>query len=226
MTLLWPLQALPPREILADIAPRSLAAPASVSGIQQVVAADAGIWKIAFGGIPVVRSDSVLTWRAISTMLEGRMFPVLVPVSNWYQPEPPEAEALKLWDPVPHSDDATFADGTMYQGRVNDVTLLSAVAARAVTATFNIVVVGASLQPGQHFSLGERLYRMRTVTRTSPTQATVTFRPPAREAVAAGTRVELDNPVSRMRLASDNEMDLPLDYGRYSFPTVNFIEDV
>nr|WP_323130860.1 hypothetical protein [Sinorhizobium medicae] len=54
----------------------------------------------------------------------------------------------------------------------------------------------------------------------------MTFRPPARETTVAGQRVELDDPVCRMRLASDAEMDLPLDYGRWSFPTVNFIEDV
>ncbi|MDE4556456.1 hypothetical protein LOF28_34705, partial [Sinorhizobium meliloti] len=78
--------------------------------------------------------------------------------------------------------------------------LLSAVASRAVSATFNVVAAGAKMQPGQIFSLGERLYRLRTVTWTSATVAAVTFRPPAREAAVAGQRVELDDPVCRMRL--------------------------
>jgi hypothetical protein len=29
-----------------------------------------------------------------------------------------------------------------------------------------------------------------------------------------------------MRLASDDAMDLPLDFDRWGFPSVNFIEDV
>lgn len=226
MTLRWPLDILPPREIVADIAPRSMAAPAAVSGVQQVVASDAGLWKVAFGGIPVVNGNAVLTWRAIAATLEGRIQPILVPLSHWYQPEPPNAEALGLWEPVGHSDNTRFTDGTGYRGSVNDVRLLSAVASRAVSAMFNVYAAGAKMQPGQIFSLGERLYRLRTVTWTSATVAAVTFRPPAREAAVAGQRVELDDPVCRMRLASDAEMDLPLDYGRWSFPTVNFIEDV
>ncbi|MDE4556455.1 hypothetical protein [Sinorhizobium meliloti] len=89
MTLRWPLDILPPREIVADIAPRSMAAPAAVSGVQQVVASDAGLWKVALGGIPVVNGNAVLTWRAIAATLEGRIQPILVPLSHWYQPEPP-----------------------------------------------------------------------------------------------------------------------------------------
>ena len=32
--------------------------------------------------------------------------------------------------------------------------------------------------------------------------------------------------VLRVRLASDSEMYLPLEYGRWSFPSVNFLEDL
>jgi len=39
--------------------------------------------------------------------------------------------------------------------------------------------------------------------------------------------MEFDNPVCRMRLASDAEMDMDLDLiAPWSFHTVNFIEDV
>jgi hypothetical protein len=113
----------------------------------------------------------------------------------------------------------------MYQGGVVDVTLASAIPLRGVSANITITAA-AQIQPGQHFSIGERLYRVRTIDYTSDTTATITFRPPAREAANLGARLEFDFPVCRMRLASDGEMDLPLDYGRWSFPTVNFVEDV
>jgi hypothetical protein len=71
------------------------------------------------------------------------------------------------------------------------------------------------------------MYRIRTVQMTGANTATITFRPPAREAVSAGTEMEFDRPVCRMRLATDAEMDLDLDLvAPWSYPTVNFIEDV
>jgi len=224
-TLLWPLGVLPPRELMIDIAPRSLAGPSSVSGVSQVVASDAGIWKATYAGIPVVDDQKVLAWRAINNLLEGRLISILVPIWRWYQPVPAEADELALYDPVPHSDQSPFSDGSMYQGGVIDVTLASSIPLRGVTA--NISIKSADMiQPGQHFSIEGRLYRVRTVNYTSETTAAITFRPPAREAASVGARLEFDFPVCRMRLASDGEMDLPLDYGRWSFPTVNFIEDV
>jgi hypothetical protein len=70
------------------------------------------------------------------------------------------------------------------------------------------------------------MYRLKTVVYASDTSAAITFRPPLREAASADDRLEFDDPVVRMRLASDSEMDLDLEGRRRSFPTVNFIEDV
>src|SRR5690606_29591421 len=130
-----------------------------------------------------------------------------------------------LYEPVPHSDDSPFSDGSEYQGGVIDVTLASNIPLRGTTAMIAIHVAH-EIQPGQHFSIDERLYRIRTIEHLGEGAATITFRPPAREAAMIGARLEFDFPVCRMRLASDSEMDLALDYGRWSFPSLNFIEDV
>lgn len=222
--MLWPLDVLPPREIAVDLAPRSLAGPSSVSGFAQVVASDAGLWTITYGSVPVVTPPRVKMWRTMDVLLEGRLNPVLVPISNRYQPFA-EADA-DLYDAVPHSDDAFFADGSGYVlAPVIDVIAAGGAALRAtsIAVTINYAAV---IEPGQHFSIGERMYRVRTVTYTDATHATITFRPPLREAVTAGARLEFDNPVCRMRLASDDSMRLSLDYNLWSFPSVSFIEDV
>jgi concanavalin A-like lectin/glucanase superfamily protein len=55
--------------------------------------------------------------------------------------------------------------------------------------------------------------------------ATVTIRPPLREATDAGTRVEFDNPACVMRLAEPDAMDLVLDRRIYGQANVKFVED-
>jgi len=225
MTILWPFDVLTPQHPTFDIAPRSLSGPPSVSGKSQVTSSDAGIWKASYQEVPVVDAGKILAWRAVANLLEGRLNPILVPVTRFYQPVPDGAEEAGLYAPVPHSDNAWFLDGTGYISQVIDVTLAGSAPLRAVSATINVNVAGL-IQPGQHFSIDGRLYLLRSVVYTSETAASITFRPPLREAASAGSRLEFDWPVCRMKLATDGEMDLPLESARWGFPTVNFVEDV
>jgi hypothetical protein len=165
----------------------------------------------------------VKCFRAVANLLEGRMNPILVPFLPYerrHQPVPAGAEPL--YASVPHSDDALFDDDTGYVGRVIDVVTVGSMAVRAVSGTVAVNYAG-TIEPGQHFSAGERLYRVRSF---NPETGAMTFRPPLREAVASGANLEFDDPVCRMRLATDSEMDLPLNHVVRGMPTVNFIEDL
>lgn len=225
MTIRWPVAVLAPRTVSFDVASRTLAGPSAASGFTQVSASSAGIWKATFADVRVATEQHALAWRAIAALLEGRLGSILVPLCRGYQPKPDGAEAAGLWGPVPHADDAFFGDGSGYVGRVIDVQLTGAIVKGATTASIAINVAGL-IQPGQHFSIGERLYRLKSVSYTTDTTASITFTPPAREAASAGDNLEFDDPVVRMRLASDNEMDLPLELRRFANPTVQFLEDV
>jgi hypothetical protein len=226
MTLRWPDEILRPQNVAFDIAARTLAAPSSVSGVTQVVATDAGVWKATYGNVLISKRDQVNTFRGISVLLEGRLGSILVPLCRAYQPVPEGAIEAGAYDTVPHSDLAFFSDGTGYViERVIDVVAGANAAVRAISIQITIVVAG-TIEPGQHFSIGERLYRVRTVNYTSSTVATLTFRPPLREAVTAGERLEFEDPVCRMRLATDDAMDLELSLRRFAQPTVMFIEDI
>lgn len=226
-TLRWPCDVLRPQNVAFDIAPRTLAAPASVSGITQVVATDAGIWKATYGDVLISKRDQVLMFRTISTLLEGRLGSILVPLCYAYQPkvnvvgpgEDPLTAAL------PHSDEAFFSDRSGYVGGINSVWLSAALPARGISADI-VINYGGLIEAGQHFSIGERLYRIRTINYTDATHATITFRPPLREAVPAFTFLDFDDPVCRMRLATDNAMDLELALHRFAQPTVLFMEDL
>lgn len=225
MTIMWPINALAPRDVAFDIASRSIRAPATISGFSQVVASDAGIWKATLANIRVHGRENVLAFRAIANLLEGQANPILIPLCRGYQPIPEGAVEAGLYDEVPHDDESFFDDDSGYIGQVIRVLAAGHVAARAVSMPISIAYAG-TIEPGQHFSIGERLYRVRTVTYETSSTATMTFRPPLREEVTAWTELNFDNPVCRMRLASDQEMDLMLQLRKSSSPTVNLIEDV
>lgn len=225
MTIRWPERVLRPQNVAIDIASRSLSGPPSISGSVQVVSSDAGIWKATFGSVVMNARDHVLAWRGIQTLLEGRLGSILVPNCRGYQPVSQVAKDLALYAPVEHSDGAPFADGAGYQGQGVDAKLTASVAARAVSASIS-VRHAAQLEPSQRFSIGERMYALRSVVYTGTETASIAFRPPLREAAVAGARLNFDDPVCRMRLATDDAMDLELALRRFGSPTVNFVEDV
>jgi hypothetical protein len=220
MTILWPVNRLRPQNIAFDIASRNLAAPPSVSGATQVVSSDAGIWRATFGSVIVKSRNEVLAWRAIDVLLEGRLGAILLPMCAGYQPRPDDAAELGLYDSIPHSDDAFFSDDSGYQGRVINVHAAAPAAARAVSMSVTVVVAG-TIEPGQHFSIGERLYRIRSFNSDT---GTMTFRPPLREAVTTGTALNFDSPVGKFRLATDDGMNLELALRRFGSPSVSFVE--
>ncbi|NGO51607.1 hypothetical protein [Allomesorhizobium camelthorni] len=222
-TLLWPIHVLRARDISVDVSPRSLRGPASVSGFSQVVSSDAGLFKITLGGIIIRSRAEVLAFRAIANLLEGQLNPINIPICRAYQPVPAGAVAAGLYDEVPHSDDAYFDDDTGYVGTVIDVVAAANAAVRAVSMTVTVNYAG-DIESGQHFSVGDgRLYRVRTFDADT---GALTFRPPLREAVTAGDRLEFDNPILRCRLAADDSMNLELAGRRFGSPSVAFLEDI
>lgn len=223
MTIRWPEKVLRPKTFSLDLAARNLSAPASISGTSQVVSSGAGIWKAKLGEIAVASDNAVKCFRAIAGLLDGQAGAVLIPAYRTFNPMPEGAEELGLYDPVPFDDDAFFDDGTGFVSRVIDVQLTGAIIKGATSATIAINVAG-QIEPSHRFSLGERLYQIRTITYSSPTAAAITFSPPAREAASAGDNLEFDDPVCKMRLATDAEMDIELQLNQYAFPSVNLVE--
>jgi hypothetical protein len=195
MTILWPIHRLPARDITAEITSRSLAAPSSISGVQQVVSSDAGLWRITLGSVVVNNRERVLAFRAIANLLEGRLGKILIPLCRGYNPSSGHKD---LFEPVPHSDESPFDDDSEYVGSATSVQLTSDVAARSTSANIVVNYSVGDIEPGQHFSLGgERLYRVRSIVYTTPSTAALTFRPPLREAAAEGDFLEFDSPVVR-----------------------------
>jgi hypothetical protein len=222
VTLVWPRKLLPPQTPRPHfLSHMNISGPVSQAGVSDVISGDAGFWRATYGSVIVTTRERVITWRAIAAKLQGRLNPILVPYCSAYQPIVNDL----VTDPVPHDDDSYFDDGTGYIGSKTQVYLTADVAERAINCTVNVVVAD-TLQPGQVFSLGERLYQITDVVDVSDTIKQLTFLPPAREAVYADTELEFTNPVCRMRLATDDAMAVDLDMNRRGFPSVDFVEDL
>lgn len=224
--IVWPCDVLKPRNRQVDPVYRSVSGGVAVNGFSQVVASDAGIWKATFDGVWLRTADQVKTWRAIRSHAEGRLNPILLCVcEGTRRPILDGINPSEMGRQVPHSDDAFFSDNSGYISSWTDVSTSAGGALRAVTLDL-IKTISSELEPGQRFSIEERLYEIKKIITQDDDSATIKIWPPLREFVPLGTHLEFDRPVLRVRLADDAAMDLPLELNRFSTRTIEFLEDL
>ncbi|ARR53491.1 hypothetical protein HY78_08680 [Rhizorhabdus wittichii DC-6] len=190
----------------------------SLSGIEEPIATDGGGVVVAdFMNGDLAEREEVLAWRAFAASLDGGAAQVLVHFGDRYhQP---------VGDPasVPHSDGTPFSDDEEYSSGGADYVTVGSAALRATRLT----ITGASVLPligGEWFSIAHPTWGWRAYNIVSIDSATIEFRPPLREAVSAGTRVEFDDPRCVMRRAQPTSN--ALNVGRYGAPSISFVEDM
>lgn len=197
-------ETLCPGAITVELVADTAGGDRSLTNKRQFVQADAGFWRFVLHRIRIRSNSQVLAHRTRELQFNGRSGTVLIPIYDRKRaPIPPGGAPIVATadDPIP---------------------------ANAVSANIK-VTTGAALDPGMHFSTAAgRAYRLRTVGTPagSPAVYPVTFRPPAREAIADNAPLEFDRPVCRARLENDTAMNVMLDLMRDATPTVPFVEDV
>jgi hypothetical protein len=72
--------------------------------------------------------------------------------------------------------------------------------------------------------MGWRLYEIGTVVYTDASHAVISFNPPLREAISAGTQLEFDRPRCTMRLTAPGAMDLTVTPWTFNSASVQFVE--
>lgn len=225
--IVWPYHILAPRTVTPEPAYATMGGGRSLTAVEQVVASDAGYWAISYDGVPIASGLHKKAWRAISARAEGRLNPILVPTYDtdtnpW--PLVNGAPFTAYPDGVPHSDDTLFSDDTGYAQPVIVATVDADVALGANSMVIDLVQ-GSALEPGQHYSVGVRLFRIKRITAVAGSLYTVTVWPPTREAITAGAIAEFDRPICKCRLATDGEMQSGKDdYAGRTLATVNFVE--
>lgn len=217
----WP-RTLCPMETTIEVMSRTIVGPPVVSGSQQAVASSAGVWRVTFNGVPVQTDARILAWRALEVQIEGRSNPICVPLRGRSGLAPIDGGHL-LSTSVPHDDDMPFDDGTEYYEALAGIVTTGGTYG---STSISISAAGiGTLLPGMMFSVGCRLYRIRSAALAGGIWAAVIW-PPLREPVAAGALCDFSELVCKMRLATDTEMTTALTQGRRGVASVSFIEDV
>ena len=217
----WPIDQITPRHFSPQQASATVRGSASLSGITQRSASDAGRWRIKASQFPVATPANILIWRSLEGQAEGQLGQILLTILDLDRPP------LPLYDSGPErwSDGTLFSDGTGWSTSGHAAEVFSDTALGATTMEIE-VTAGSLPVAGNLFSVGVRLYKITRIISSTATTVTAKIWPPTREFHAAWAEANFYRPVLLCRLASDDAMALPpLDFGRWVFPDVEFIED-
>lgn len=205
--LIWPAALMPPETEGWRLRGVSMNPGVSTAGTARLSRTDGGgLWVCEMGTVEVWTSQQLHLAAVMDLQLEAGITPIIVPRFNQHLAPLPAGASLGVL--VGHSDGSSFSDGGLYSGPSIISALTAPAALRATTLQIDVTLAGALLG-AEPFSIdhpvqGRRLYGIHSVGETVAGVTTVTIRPPLREAAAAGTVLDFDNPGCVMRLANED----------------------
>lgn len=195
--------------------------PLSLSGRSQVWQYDAGYWAADLTRIGVKRKNIKL-FRRFTAMMEGGANQVRVPTFDKFNQPWPVAGVYSA-PSTGYTDGTHFSDGTGFSELAIKVRLLSDASVRATAINVTIEASG-DIEGGEYFSHKDHLYLITRVLASIGTDQTWAIWPPLREEIRAGRRLNFDKPVCRMKLVNEGADDLNLEWLKYGFPNLSFME--
>ncbi len=204
-----------------DLERRVTSGGVSLSGAEDLIATDGGgRWFAEFANGPLLDREPMLAWRSFLLIAEEGATEIIVPFCDpMHQPYGDEHS-------VPHSDDTTFDDESLYSGGGAAAEVAADAALRATTLTLTVTLpqplVGGETFSIEHPVKGWRAYRVRTVEEQSDTEVTITLRPPLREAVSEGEVVDFVDP--RCLMVQQGRASSRTELGQYGEAAIRFVE--
>lgn len=202
----------------ADIERRTVSGGTSLIGEEDLLATDGGGRIFCEFSSPYLDDpDIALDWRGMSAASDGGATPMIV-----------------LFGDVRHQGvDSAFAPDEggdtedAYPPTPDNVTVADDADLRATELALTITYLPGPVRNGMWLSIDHpvmrwRAYRIAKVLSRDGANVSVSVRPPLREAVDAGTRVEWANPRCVMR--SDGDMRSPTTFGFAEAPAIRFVE--
>lgn len=219
----WPADLLCPLESRVQLVPFTRSGGRTLGGVSTATRTDRGFHRIDLVGIPLHGVDRRRTWDAIDTMLSGSAGRIIVPA--WSFDSAPYASGREE-EPVavPHEDETSFSDGSLYiQGAIS-------VKSHGVTAVGATVIAlrliqGAVDLSGVRFSFRHALYKTGEVLSIAGDIWTVRVTPSVRELIPADADLEFDRPTCVCRLAEDAGLRRSTTAERFERTNVSFLED-
>lgn len=202
MQATFPHQALW-RDVRFHLEGQSLDVQQSITGNDTVVATMRGRW-MATVNFAIQGEAATLQWQAFLAQMQGRIGTTLVPVLSKFRPKDRNGRELSFCDTADLSDAQTWEHFGFENTNLNRITLASAAPLRATQLSLSIFDT-TGIRPGQFFSIGERLHRVQSHWEPSAGAHRVLIEPPLRAAAGAGTRLEIEKPVCRMRMVTETE---------------------
>lgn len=230
--LYWPRTLQRERTLSWDLSGSTASGGRTLSGITPTIRFDGGgFWMATMGDIQISTADHVRAWRALAAVLDGGATSFVLEARDERFAPWPLSGGVPVTDlyEAPHGDDATLDDDTEYVSNVIGAEVAEAAALRATSLTITMSnasdLVGGERFSIEHETYSHRLYTIGQVRTDSSGNNVCTIRPPLREAVSVGTRLDFDYPKCVMRLASPDAMDHALTLRHHAQATVKFVED-
>lgn len=224
--LTWPRALMRDRMWQWELVARTIGGGKTLGGAMPLARLDGGgLWSCSMQDVQVSTPDQIRAWRALSALLDNGATPVILEARDERAAPWPTTGSSGVTST--NDDGSTPSDGTLYTSDVISATLAADAALRATTLQITIEDA-AALAGGEFFSIlhdtySHRLYRIGSVEQ-SGTSATVTIRPPLREATLAGATLDFDHPKCVMQLATPDAMDLMLNRRMFGQSSPRFIE--
>lgn len=210
------------QDVRFRITGQSLEPAESISGVETIVPTMRGRW-VGSASMVLHGEAATLQWQAFLAQMQGRIGTTLVPARSRYRPKDRNGRDLPFNDIGGIAGAQTFEHFGFRNAPVTRVALAAAAALRATELDLTLID-STGLRPGQYFSIGERLHRVQHYWQPAAASHRIMIEPPLRAAAPAGKRLEIERPVCRMRMMTEDEG--AFDQSMAVLPTVqvNFVE--
>lgn len=220
----WPVQALPPADVQANVVPFSRSGGRSLNGINRATRSDRGFWRIALEQIPLYSPAQHRTWNAIRTMLGGQAGLIIVPAWSFKSAPYASGEFEPMLD-VTFDDEATYSDGSSFAEGTIAVEMADFAPLSATVVTLRAIRAGNLA--GVRFSYQHAFYETGPILEElSGGRFRVSITPAIRRAIPAGSALEVNEPTCLVHLAEDAGMEISEGITPLLRKTVQWVEAV
>tara|TARA_R110002049_G_scaffold304618_3_gene500045 strand:- start:3068 stop:3724 length:657 start_codon:yes stop_codon:yes gene_type:complete len=188
----------------------------SISGAESIIPSFSGHWTVSISFF-IWTEAARLEWQSFLAQMEGGIGTTLVPVFLPYRPFDQRGGPAPVTEPPKFS---TFEHWSFVNDTVPAITVRTGAALRSTDLDLTLTD-SFGMRPGHGLSIGDRFYR---VQRSWDDGAKIRIQPPLRAAAVTGDIVETDNPVCKMRFASEGEGEVDFTLNDIDRPTVTFRE--
>ena len=220
----FPTCLFAPNEFQADLDLRTISGGEALNGDEDLIATDGGGRVfVAIGGTFLKEANVALAWRALDAYLDGGARAIIVPFCDGrHQPWAASVSTT-------HSDDTTFSDETEYSQSGAHGVIAADSPLRATTIQLKELDLPRDLLGGEWLSINHptmrwRAYRIAEILEydADAGTATISIRPPLREAITVDEDAEFAKPRCTMRV--EGGLPSPTSMG-YASGSARFVED-